>query len=209
MSTSSWPGKLAGPAVFATAANLARAAQSAGEQAAAHGDADPSLFSGDLGNAVWTLIIFVILLVVLGKFAWRPILTALQRREEFIRDSLNQAKKDREQSEARLAEIEQRLHTAGDEATAIVDQGRRNAEAVKRKAQQDAHAEADAMLERAKREISLARDTAVKELYDLTAALATEAASRIIGQELDAKQHERLIAESIEKIAGDGGNGKS
>jgi F-type H+-transporting ATPase subunit b len=80
---------------------------------------------------------------------------------------------------------------------------------VKRKAHQDARQEAEAMLERAKREIGLARDTAVKELYDLTARLATEAASRIIDKELDAKEHERLIAESIDQLAARGGNGNS
>ncbi|MHC4089981.1 MAG: F0F1 ATP synthase subunit B [Planctomycetota bacterium] len=143
------------------------------------------------------------------KFAWKPILTALQKREEFIRNSLAEAKKDREETEAKLKQIEERLHTARDEAAAIVEEGRRDGEVVKRKAHQDARQEAEAMLERAKREIGLARDTAVKELYDLTARLATEAASRIIDKELDAKEHERLIAESIDQLAARGGNGNS
>lgn len=201
MSSTSWLGKLAGPVVFLAAAELARAAEEA------HGGQQPSLFAGDLGNAIWTVIIFVLLLVVLGKFAWRPILAALQKREEFIRDSLAQARKDRADAEARLRGIEERLHTARDEATAIVEEGRRDGEVVKRKAHQEARAEAQVMLERAKREINLARDTAVKELYDLTAALATEAASRIIAKELDAKEHERLIAESIDQLAESGGDG--
>jgi F0F1-type ATP synthase membrane subunit b/b' len=57
------------------------------------------------------------------------------------------------------------------------------------------------MIERARREITTARDTAVKDLYQLTARLSTEVAARIIRQELDAKSHERLIEESIEELA--------
>jgi F-type H+-transporting ATPase subunit b len=173
-----------------------------------HGES-PSIFTGDLGNIIWTLVTFIAVVIVLGKFAWKPILAALQKREEFIRDSLAEAKKDRQETEAKLKQIEERLHAARDDAAAIVEEGRRDGEVVKRKAHQDAGQEAEAMLERAKREIGLARDTAVKELYDLTARLATEAASRIIDKELDAKEHERLIAESIDQLAARGGNGNS
>lgn len=177
--------------------------------AAAEGGESPSIFSGDLGNIIWTLITFIAVLFVLGKFAWGPILAALQKREEFIRNSLAEAKKDREEAQAELRKIEERLASARDEAGAIVEQGRRGGEEVKRAAQQEARQEAEAMIERAKREIGLARDTAVKDLYDLTAMLATEAASRVIGKELDAGEHERLIAEAIAELAAGNGKGTS
>ena len=86
------------------------------------------------------------------------------------------------------------------DALCIVEEGRRDGEVVKRKIEADARREADDIIERAKREVGLARDNAVKELYDLTARLATHAASRIIGQEIDAAGHERLINESIEEL---------
>ena len=124
----------------------------------------------------------------------------MQKREAFIRDSLSQAKQDRLDAEGKLKELERRLGSAKDEATGIVEEGRRDAEVVKRKIEADARREADAMIERAKREVGLARDSAVKELYDLTARLATDAASRIIGKEIDAAGHERLIDESIEEL---------
>ena len=137
----------------------------------------------------------------LGRFAWGPILSALQKREEFIRQSLEQARDDRLRAEAQLKEYSEQLHRARDEASAIVDEGRRDGEVVKRKIHDDARTEADAMLERAKREIATARDTAVKELYELTARLSTEVAARVIRKELDAPGHERLIEESIEELA--------
>ena len=189
-----WAGKSAFPAIVLGLADGVRAADQA------QGGDSPSLFAGDLGNVLWTLVIFGLVLAVLGKFAWKPILTALQQREAFIRDSLAQAKKDRSEAETRLQAIEERLANARNEATEIVDEGRRDAEAVKRKTEQDARAEADAILERAKREIGLACDTAIKELYDLTAVLATDAAGKIISRQLDPKEHQRLIAESIEQL---------
>ncbi len=157
-------------------------------------------FAGDLGNVIWTLVIFILVVVVLGKFAWGPILSALQKREDFITDSLSSAKKDRTDAEARLAEYTTKLEEARAEATAMVEEGRRDAEVLKKQIEDDAKAEADKMVERAKREIGLATDTAIKELYDLSGKLAVGIASKIITKELDAQQHSRLISESIEEL---------
>jgi F-type H+-transporting ATPase subunit b len=168
--------------------------------AEAGAEAPPSLFAGDLGNSIWTLLIFVFVLIILGKFAWGPILKTLQSREAFIHDALAKAKNDRDAAEARLKEYEERLATARAEATAIVDEGRRDAEVVKRKIEADAKHEGDKMIERAKREIHLATVSATSELYQLTAKLATDLAARVIGRELTAQDHERLISEAIAGI---------
>jgi F-type H+-transporting ATPase subunit b len=168
---------------------------------AEHGESSNNLFAGDIGNAIWTVLIFLLVLAVLGKFAWGPILNGLQTRESFIREALEKAKNDRESAEARLREYESRLASARAEATAIVDEGRRDAEAVKRKIEEDARHEADRTVERAKREIQLATETATKDLYALSARLATDMAARVIGREIDVKDHERLIAESIQELS--------
>jgi F-type H+-transporting ATPase subunit b len=164
---------------------------------AAEGADQPNIFTGDLGNIIWSLATFLVVLIVLGKFAWGPILGALQKREEFIRDSLQQAKRDREAAEARLKEYGDKLDAAKREATAIVDEGRRDAEVVKRKIEEEAKAEADRLIARAKREIGVATETAVNELYTIGARLATDVASKIITKELSPKDHERLIEESL------------
>lgn len=161
---------------------------------------EPNLFAGNLGNAVWTLVIFGAVLFVLGKYAWGPIIKGLKEREDFIRDSLSKAKTEREAAEAQLKAYEDRLTTARSEATAIVEEGRRDAEAVKAKIEQQAKVEADKMIERAKREIEIATNTAIKDLYSRAGALATEAASRIIRQELSATDHQRLITDAIARL---------
>jgi len=170
--------------------------------AEAEHEAPPSLFAGDLGNSVWTGLIFVLVLVVLGKYAWGPILNTLQTRENFIREALEKAKRDREQAEERLREYEERLASARAEASAIVEEGRRDAEVVKRRIEEDAKRQADLMIERAKREIQIATDTASKSLFTLAAKLATEVAARVLGRELSAQDHERLIAEGIDGLDG-------
>jgi F-type H+-transporting ATPase subunit b len=166
---------------------------------AEHGSAN-NPFAGDIGNAIWTVTIFLLVVVLLGKFAWKPILGALQKREQFILDSLAQAKTDREEAARQMREYSEKLNQARAEASAIVEEGRRDAEALRHRIEDQAKNEAQAMLERAKREIGIARDTAVKELYTLSARLATDMASRIIRKELDGKEHERLISESINEL---------
>ncbi|HET9209493.1 MAG TPA: F0F1 ATP synthase subunit B [Thermoanaerobaculia bacterium] len=174
--------------------------------AAEGAEAQPSLLAGDIGNVVWTVLIFVLVLAVLGKYAWGPILSTLQTRESFIHEALAKAKRDRDEAEARLKQYEERLAGARAEATAIVEEGRRDAEAVKRKIEAAAKVEADKMIDRARREIQIATVTATRELYDLSARLATDMAARVIGRELSAKDHERLIAEAIDGISnGPGG----
>src|ERR1043166_5601797 len=84
-----------------------------------------SPFAGNLGNAVWTLAIFVIVVVVLGKFAWGPVLSLLQQREQFIHKSLSDAKRDRDEAEARLKDYAAKLQSAQAEAVAIIEEARR------------------------------------------------------------------------------------
>ena len=158
-------------------------------------------FAGDIGVALWTLVIFVAVLIVLGKFAWGPILNGLQSREKFIRDSLQRAKEDREMAESTLKEYTERLEAARAEATAIVDEGRRDAEVVKGKITEEAKAQADQLVARAKREIAIATEAAISDLYATSSRLATDVAGRVLKREIDQGTHEQLIRESIEEFS--------
>ena len=77
-----------------------------------HAESPGGPFEGNFGVALWTLVIFGIVVFVLGKFAWGPILGGLQAREKFIRESLESAKRDREAAEARLKEYSDKLSLA-------------------------------------------------------------------------------------------------
>ena len=163
-------------------------------------ESEVNLFAGDIGNAIWTLVIFLAVILVLGKFAWGPMLSGLQRREQFIRDSLEEAKQDREAAQAQLEEYNKRLDTATAEALKVLEEGRRDAEVVKERIEDKARSEADQMVERAKREIDLAKQTAIKELYETSITLGSDIASRLLEREMNAQDHEDLIAESIDHL---------
>ncbi len=160
------------------------------------------LFSGDLGNAIWTTAIFLGLLLVLGKFAWTPILDGMKQREDFIHDSLAKAKADRDEAAAQLAKYDNLIAEARAEATSIVEEGRRDAEVLQGRIEEKAKAEAEQLITRAKREIGISKDTAIKELYALSGTLATDIASRIVRRELTPADQQRLIEESIAELGG-------
>ena len=171
--------------------------------AAAAGDGgggDGNIFTGDLGVIIWTLVVFGLVVFVLGKFAWGPILEGLQQREDFIRDSLEKARIDRDEAQEQLKAYDDKLTEARAEATAIVEEGRRDADVLRQRIDEEARAEAEKTIERAKREIGIAKETAIKELYTLSGSLATDIASRIVGRELKPEDHQRLIEESIGEL---------
>lgn len=167
---------------------------------ASEGGGDSNPVRVDLWQAGFTIAVFLVLLFILTRFAFKPILAGLQKREEFIRSSLTEAEEANKKAQQLLEQYTEQLEKARAEATEIVEEGRRDAERVKQEIHQSAEQEKTQMIERAKREIQIARDSAVRDLYELGAKLATDAAARIIGKELNPSDHERLIQESIDQL---------
>ena len=164
----------------------------------------PALLQFDPGAAIWAIVIFFLLLVLLRTTAWKPILRVLQEREKFIKDSIADAKRKREQAEQLLAEYKAQLEKASAEVAAIVAEGRRDAEATARRIQEQARHDADETANRARREIELAADTARKGLHDEAAQLAVLVAGRIIRKELSPADHSALVAESLKEMQATG-----
>ncbi len=148
----------------------------------------------------WTVVTFFVLLFVLAKFAWRPLLDALAKRENAIKDAVESAQKLKEESERLVAEYEARIHQAQSEAKAIVDEGRRDGEVLRKETLDKAREEAQASLERAKREIALATDAAIEKLRGTTADLSIEIASKVVRKNLDSAENRRLVKESLSSV---------
>jgi len=186
-----------------------QAAHAASDPPPAHGsepaaEQRPSLFAGDFGNILFTLLVFFLLLALLGRTAWRPLLNTLQARDRAIRDSIERARQERLEAEKLLQQYQVQLDQARKEASEIVEEGRRDAEVVRRRIQEEARQDANAMIERAKREIQLARDAAITELYLRAAELAVQEAANVVAKELTPDDHRRLVGESLERIRGAG-----
>lgn len=163
-------------------------------------EAKPDIFEGGIGNAIVTLLVFAAVVFILGKYAWPPLMRVLSEREKVIRESLEDAKREREEAERVLEKYTRQIEQARVEASKIVDAGRRNAEEVARRVHEEARDEAGQMVVRARREIQLATDAAKKEVYDLATELAVDVAGRIIRKELSAADHKELVAESLARM---------
>jgi F-type H+-transporting ATPase subunit b len=159
-----------------------------------------SPFAGDLGNAIWTLGIFVIVVIVLGKFAWGPVLGLLQQREEFIHRALADAKRDRDEAEARLKDYSAKLQSARAEAAAILDETRRDAERLREEVRQRARTEADNLLANAERQIQLQTSRALEQIRREAVDLSVMIASKIIQRNLTKEDNERLIDEALKQV---------
>ena len=159
-----------------------------------------SPFAGNLGNAVWTLVIFLIVVVVLGKFAWGPILGLLREREDFIHRSLSDAKRDRDEAEARLKEYAAKLQSAQQEAVVIIEQARRDAEGAREEVKQRAKAEADKMIANAERQIQIETTRAVQQIRQEAVDLSVTIASKILQRTISKEDNEKLIADALKQI---------
>ena len=161
-----------------------------------------SPFAGDLGNAIWTLGIFLIVVIVLGKFAWGPVLGLLQQREEFIHRALADAKHDRDEAEARLRDYSAKLQSAHAEAATILEETRRDAERLREEVRQRAKTEADKLLANAERQIQLQTGRALEQIRREAVDLSVMIASKIIQRTLTKEDNERLIDEALKQVQG-------
>ena len=162
------------------------------------GSPNPLIFEPDL--AVFTAIIFLVLMAVLWKFAWGPIMAGLGKREEAIAEEIASAQRSHEKAQEMLAQYESRLGAAADEVRALLDQGKKDADAQRQQIIADAQDAARAEKERAVREIDVAKNEALSELAQKSVDTAVELAGRIVGQQLQAADHTRLIQEALEKF---------
>ena len=165
-----------------------------------HHEGEPDIFSGNLGTAIFTVAVFLVLLVVLGKWAWGPILSGLQDREEKIRLALEKADRSREEAERTLAEYRQQLEQARQQAQTIIEEGRSDAVKIAEQLRGQAEQEAQTLREKAQRDIAAAKDQALKEIYEQTTQLATDMAAGIIGKSLNPEDHHRLLQESLNQL---------
>ena len=158
------------------------------------------LLKVDPGLLLWTIITFLVLLLILWKAAWKPIVEALDARAEKVRDDIESAEKNRLETERLLAQHRDLMGKSKEEAAQIIAEGRSDAEALKNSILEKANAEAKDVIERAKREISMAKDKALSELKSDVVALSTEIASKVIAKNLNPDDQKAFIEEALTKI---------
>lgn len=167
----------------------------------AEGEA-PNLFALSQNVSFWTLIIFLLLLAVLAKWAFPPILGYAAAREQRIQESLDEAKQTREEAAALLAQQRQELAGARQEAQQVIADAKLAAEKVRAELIEQARVDQEAMLTRAKQEIGRERERAVESVRREAVDLAIAAAGKLIEQKLGAEDDRRLVSEFLGRAGG-------
>lgn len=162
---------------------------------ASEGGVNPMDFKADL--ALWTLVVFVITLLVLGKFAWKPIMAGLDKREANIANEIAQAEAQNAQAKKLLDDYKAQLRDAKTEITAMLDNAKKNAEKAKDMILDKAKADAEAESKRAAQEIAAAKKEAMSELANSAANLAVDLASKICQSQLNQDAHKKLIDSAV------------
>jgi F-type H+-transporting ATPase subunit b len=163
---------------------------------------DNPLVQPDPGLFIWTILTFLVLVALLGKFAWRPLLQALESRQESIRKSLDDAQKAKQELERLHVESAEIIRQSRVEADAIVTRSRGDAERLREEMKQKARAEADAIVKNAERQIQLETGRAIQQIRREAVDLSVMIASKLIQRNLTKEDNERLIEEALKQVEG-------
>jgi F-type H+-transporting ATPase subunit b len=160
----------------------------------------PALLRFDPGVGIWALITFALLLVILKKLAWKPILKSLEDRERTIKQSLEQAQ-NLQSENARLAQEQTKLlDTARTEASSILASAREASEVIRKQIEQAAQTERVRILASAKQEIEAQKQTALSELRKTTAELSISIAEKLLRQNLDDAKTKVIVDQLIQEV---------
>ncbi len=160
-----------------------------------------ALLTPDIGLMFWTIVIFLILLFILRKFAWKPITEALKSREESIEKALNEAKVAREEIAGLKAENEMVMKQAREEREKMLREAREKGEVLMKEARQDADNERKKLLVETREQIKSEKEKAFNELKKDIGMLVIETTEKVIRKELSNKEkHKEFIEENLKDL---------
>jgi len=156
----------------------------------------------DIPLGVWSIVVFVILLWVLKKYAWGPILEGLQKREHNIDSAVRDAQQARDEAQRLRDQLQQEVDKAHEKVRDILDEGRRHAQQTTDEMIGKAKSEIQNERDRLRRDIEMARDHALQELWKRTADLATMISAKAIRRQLSSEDHRKLVDEALTELQG-------
>lgn len=173
------------------------------------GGVGQSLIQPQIGTIFWTLLTFLLMLVLLGRYAWGPLLGAIKSRETTIRDSLDQARRDREDAERLLQQQRELLAEARRDRAEALEQGRREAEALKAELLEHARQQRDQLLKQTEAQISASLRQARGELRSIAADLAIRAAEKLLVKNLDDATQRKMVEDYLAELERTSGGSRS
>jgi F-type H+-transporting ATPase subunit b len=163
------------------------------------------LFNINVGLSAWTILVFLGLLAVLAKFAWGPILGAVEAREKAIQRALDESAQQNEEAARLLEEQRQQLADAHRQASELLAQGKAAGERVRKEIAEKAREEAQGIVERARQEIERERDRAIEQLRRESVDLALAAAAQLMHERMDQAKDRALVERYLEELPEEGG----
>jgi F-type H+-transporting ATPase subunit b len=189
------------PAAHADEAHETSPAHGVEKTAGGHaGEENPSVFGWALDLAIWTLVVFLLLLWVLGRYAWKPMLQGLQNREQAIRQAIEDAAQARAEADRMRGELQAEMNKASEKIHDMMEEARRDAQRTTDEMLAKTRGEIQDERERLHREIDLARDQALQQIWTHAAQLATLVSAKAIRRQLTPDDHRRLVDEAIGEL---------
>jgi F-type H+-transporting ATPase subunit b len=158
------------------------------------------LVQPDPGLYIWTIATFLVLLAALAKFAWRPLLEALEQRQESIRKSLDDARQAKQELERLQAESQRILAQARSEAEAIVARTRDDAARLREELRSKAQQEASGIVRNAEQQIALETARALQQIRHEAVDLSIAIASKLLQRNVSREDNERLIDDTFKQL---------
>ncbi|HZN54256.1 MAG TPA: F0F1 ATP synthase subunit B [Candidatus Polarisedimenticolaceae bacterium] len=168
--------------------------------AAEEGASSSLLIQPQFGTMFWTLVIFLILAFLLGRFAWKPLLGAVDAREKGIRDAIDESRRQREEAHKTLEEHRALVTLARKERAEAVEAGRQDALRLKADILDEARKQREQLMAQAETQIAAGLRQARAELRGEAADLAIQAASRLMGKNLDDATQRRLVEDYLAEL---------
>jgi F-type H+-transporting ATPase subunit b len=165
------------------------------------------LFAWAMDLGIWTLVVFLVLLFVLSKFAWKPMLQGLEHREQAIHSALHEAQQARDEAQRLKSQFEEQMSKANDQARGVLDEARRAAERTTAEMIAAGHKKIQADQERFQREMTLQYEQARRDIQTQVAQLATLVASKVIRRQVNADDQRQLVDEAVAELR-QAGNGR-
>lgn len=158
------------------------------------------LLSPNGGLMFWTLLIFIVLLIVLSRYAFKPLIAAVEAREASLEAAITQAQQDRDAAAKLMAEQQQQLEAARAEAQRFIAEGRATAEKLKASMLEETRAQQQELLERAKRDLEGEKVRAIADLRREAVDLALAGAGKLIARNLDDAANRKLVEDFLATI---------
>lgn len=159
------------------------------------------MFEAEPGLIIWTVISFGLLFFFIAKFAFRPIVEVIEKREDTIREAIEGAEKTRVEANRLMEDYKSQLQEARNEAKDIIAQGRELGDNLKNELVDKARTESERLLEQARTQIERERRQTVKELRDEVADISVAIAGKILDQRLQPEAHQDLIKRYLDEVS--------